>query len=104
MGSFIVNSLVAVHRLGCSMACRILVPPPGIESRSPALHSGFLTTEPSGKTECVVFYCNFFTEISLTNYEVERFEVHNSMASGMFISLVAQIVKSLLARRPGFNL
>ena len=46
VGCFIADS---VHRLSCSVACRILVPPPGIKSRSPALQGGFLTTEPSGK-------------------------------------------------------
>ena len=39
-------SLVVVHRLSCPMACGILVPQPGIESVSPALAGGFLTTGP----------------------------------------------------------
>ena len=34
----------------CSTAYRILAPPPGIESTSPALQGRFLTTEPQGKS------------------------------------------------------
>ena len=41
------------HRLNC---CGSLVPPgPGIEPLSPALASGFLTTEPPGKPSNFLF-------------------------------------------------
>ena len=43
-------SPVVTHELGCSAACKILVPGPGIEPTSPALQSGFLTTGPPGKS------------------------------------------------------
>ena len=39
-------SLAVVHRLSCPVACRILVPQPGIELASPALEDRFLTTGP----------------------------------------------------------
>ena len=39
-----------VHGLSCSMACRILLPRPGIEPVSPALAGGLLTTGPPGKS------------------------------------------------------
>ena len=44
-------SVVVVHGLSCSRACRILVPQPGMEVRSPALPSEFLTTGPPGKPQ-----------------------------------------------------
>ena len=40
-------SVVVAHGLSCPVACRILVPGPGIEPMSSALQSGFLTTGPS---------------------------------------------------------
>ena len=46
------TSLFAVCRLGCPVACGILVPRPGIEPASPALEDGFLTAGPPGKS-CV---------------------------------------------------
>ena len=42
------RSLVVAHRLSCPLACGILVPWPGTEPKTPALHSKFLTTGPSG--------------------------------------------------------
>ena len=42
---------VTVLGLSCPMACGILVPPSGIESVSPALQGGFLTTGPPGKSQ-----------------------------------------------------
>ena len=42
---------VAARRLSCPAACGILVSRPGIESRSPALEGGFLTTGPPGKSQ-----------------------------------------------------
>ena len=42
------GSLVAALGLGCSMACGILVPWPGIELKSPSKEGGFLTTGPPG--------------------------------------------------------
>ena len=40
------GSVVVARGLGCPAACGILVPRPGIESASPALQGGFLTTRP----------------------------------------------------------
>ena len=44
------DSLVLECGLSCSEACGILVPQPGDRTQSPALHGGFLTTEPPGKS------------------------------------------------------
>ena len=45
------SSVVATdHRLSCSKACGILVPPPGIKPMSPVLQGRFLTTGPPGKS------------------------------------------------------
>ena len=41
---------VAARGLSCSVAGGILVPQPGTEPVSPALHGGFLTTGPPGKS------------------------------------------------------
>ena len=41
--SYHVGFLVAAHRLSWPMACRILVPQPRMEPKSPALQAGFLT-------------------------------------------------------------
>ena len=43
-----------LHSMWDLTACGILVPPPGIESASPALQ-GFLTTGPPGKSLCHPF-------------------------------------------------
>ena len=43
-------SLVAAHWFSCSMACGILLPQPGMQTVSPALEGGFLTTGPLGKS------------------------------------------------------
>ena len=42
------ESCLVVSRLSCSATCGILVPGSGIESMSPALAGGFLTTRPLG--------------------------------------------------------
>ena len=57
------------HGLNCSAACGILVPPPGIESKSPALQGGFLTTGPPGKPPkpalcCVSFTCHLKSPVA----------------------------------------
>ena len=44
------GSVVVVHGLSCSTACRIL-PGPGLKPLSPALAGGFLTTVPPGKSQ-----------------------------------------------------
>ena len=44
------SSIVVVCGLSCPTACRILVPPPGIEPTFPALEGGFFTTGPPGKS------------------------------------------------------
>ena len=44
------GSVVAACGLSCPVACRILVPRPGIEPASPALEGGFSTTGPPGKS------------------------------------------------------
>ena len=41
--------LTVVPGFSCSTACGILVSPPGIEPRFPALQGGFLTPGPPGK-------------------------------------------------------
>ena len=43
-----VGYVVAMYRLSRSLACRILVPWPGIKPAFPALQGRFLTTEPPG--------------------------------------------------------
>ena len=45
-----VASEAAAHGPGCSAACRVLVPRPGIEPVSPASQSRSLTTGPPGKS------------------------------------------------------
>ena len=40
-----------MHRLSFSMACGILLPPPGVEPSFPALQGRFLTTGPAGKSQ-----------------------------------------------------
>ena len=45
-----VGSVVVAHGLNCPAACGILVPWVEIESKSPALEDGFLTTGPWGKS------------------------------------------------------
>ena len=57
------------HGLNCSAACGILVPPPGIEPKSPALQGGFLTTGPPGKPPkpalcCVSFTCHLKSPVA----------------------------------------
>ena len=42
------DSVIVVHGLSCSVACRILVSRPGIEPTSPALQGRFLTTGSPG--------------------------------------------------------
>lgn len=44
------GSLDVVLRAGCSMACEILVPYPGVKPSSPALQNRFLITRPSGNS------------------------------------------------------
>ena len=43
-------SVVDVHMLSCSVACRILVYRPGIEPTSPTLQDKFLATGPPRKS------------------------------------------------------
>ena len=43
-------SVFALCRLGCPVACGILVPQPGIEPASPASENRFLTAGPPGKS------------------------------------------------------
>ena len=40
------GSVVVAHGPSCPVACRILVPQPGIQLKSPALEVRFLTTGP----------------------------------------------------------
>ena len=44
------GAVVAAHRLSCSTAGGILVIQSGMEPKSPALQSRFLSTEPPGKS------------------------------------------------------
>ena len=54
-----IDSIAAAHRLSCSLAYGIMVPPPGTESMSPALQGRFLTIGPAGKSlrHCVFITC-----------------------------------------------
>ena len=49
-------SWVAVRGLTCPTACGILLPWPGIQSETPALEDGFLTTGPPGESIEIVFF------------------------------------------------
>ena len=58
--------LALVHRLSSPLACGILVPPPGVELKSPLLEGGVLIAGPSGKyPPCLnlkwgqIWSCNF---------------------------------------------
>ena len=51
---------VAMHRCSCPLACRILVPQPGIKLTSPAMENRFLTTGPPGKSLMLLILCYFF--------------------------------------------
>ena len=70
-GSLIVVSGLRACRLSwgtwlsCSMACRILVPWPGIEPASSALHSGFLTTGPPEKSHMYTIHGALEGELEL---------------------------------------
>ena len=55
-------SVLVVHRLGCSKACGILFPWPGIEPESPALQGRFLTTGPLGKSHLQLILIMFHRE------------------------------------------
>ena len=44
-----VGSVIAAHRLSCTVACGILVPKPRIKPMSPTFKGRFLTTGPPGK-------------------------------------------------------
>ena len=50
------DSLVVAYGLSCSVACRILVPQPGIKPECPVLHGGFLTTRPPGECPNLFLY------------------------------------------------
>ena len=54
-----VSWVVVACGLSCPVACRILVPQPGIEPASPALEGGFFTTGPPGKSLSIHF-CYFY--------------------------------------------
>ena len=49
------GSVVAARGISCPATCGIFVRQPGIESTSPALEGGFLTTGPPGKSLKVSF-------------------------------------------------
>ena len=54
------GSIVAAHRVSCSMAYGVLAPCPEMEPTSPALQGGFLTTELPGKSLWVtIIYMQF---------------------------------------------
>jgi len=50
-----IGSVVEVHGLSCSTACRLLVSPPGIKPISPTWQDRFLTTGPLGKSPYSLF-------------------------------------------------
>ena len=55
------TSVVVGSGLHCSKACGTLVPPRGIEFRSPALQDRFITTGPPGKS-LIVFFLRLFLD------------------------------------------
>ena len=63
-----ITSVAAEGRLPHSLACGILVPQPGIESTSPALHSGFWTTGPPGKPQTLLADRSNDTIISVSHH------------------------------------
>ena len=50
------GSVVAMCRLSCSVAYRILIPQPGMEPASPAIQGRFFTTESAGESLLVLSY------------------------------------------------
>ena len=73
------------HRLSFSVACGILVPPPGMEPTSPTLHGRFLTTGPS--------------EVPLLTFNAQITIIRGSLVP----FLVAQKVKNLPEMQPRYN-
>ena len=55
----LVGSVVVAHRLSCHVACRILVPQPGIKPVSPVLEGGFLIAGQPGKSLYYIFFSNY---------------------------------------------
>ena len=56
---------LAAHRLGCSTAHGIFVPPSGIRLMSPALAGRFFTTAPPGKPRNALCLCSVSERFSL---------------------------------------
>ena len=66
-------SIVVGQGFNCSRACGILVPQPGMEPMSPALHVGFLTTRPQGK-----FRLHFISRLnSCSRYDLQEIPIDN---------------------------
>ena len=68
--------VAVVCRLGCSVACGVLVPRPGIKPTSLALEGGFLTTGPPGESHIHLFELEFssfadvYPGVGLLDYRV----------------------------------
>ena len=66
-------SIVVVQGFNHPRACGILVPQPGMEPVSPALHVGFLTTRPPGK-----FRLHFINRLnSCSRYDLQEIPIDN---------------------------
>ena len=71
-----VGLVAVVCRLGCSVACGVLVPRPGIKPTSLALEGGFLTTGPPGESHIHLFglefssFADVYPGVGLLDYRV----------------------------------
>ena len=86
-------SVVVACGPGCSVACWILVPWPGIEPTFPALQGEFLTTGPSGKPQSLYFV---FWHIYLNFIDLSR--------STRVLDSLDQTVKTWLVLKPSGKL
>ena len=86
-------SLVAVHRLSCSMACGSLVPWWGIIPRSPALEGRLLTTGPPGKSRSG----SFDASINKPHKDLERrVSLYNTKITKNYTSQFSSVAQSCL--------
>ena len=66
-------SIVVVQGFNSSRACGILAPQPGMEHVSPALHVGFLTIRPPGKSQL-----HFINRLnSCSRYDLQEIPIDN---------------------------
>ena len=86
--------VVVAFRLSCSVACGILVLWPGIESASPALVGGFLTTGPPGESHFYFCFKWLSNPFSLYIYMHHIF-IHSSVDGYLGCFHVLSIVNSV---------